>query len=192
MTRPGIVAIGASLGGLQAVSRLLAALPAGLPVPVVVVQHRGKGPDQGLVALLQGHTGLAVVEGEDKTLLAPGTVYIAASDYHLLVEAPGAIALSTDAPVRFARPSIDVLFETVADAYGAAALAVLLTGASADGAAGLARIKACGGRAIVQDPATAECGTMPAAGIAAAAVDDILALDRIGAHIVALVEGRRT
>lgn len=192
MTRPGIVAIGASLGGLQAVSRLLAGLPAGLPVPVVVVQHRGAGPDQGLVALLQGHTGLTVVEGEDKTLLAPGTVYIAASDYHLLVEAPGAIALSTEAPVRFARPSIDVLFETVADAYGAAAVAVLLTGASADGAAGLARIKARGGRAIVQDPATAECATMPAAGIAAAPVDDILALDRIGAHIVALVEGRRT
>ncbi len=190
--RPEIVAIGASLGGLQAVARILGGLPPGLPVPIVVVQHRGTGPDQGLVELLQGHTGLAVVEGEDKALLAPGTVYVAASDYHLLVEEPGAIALSTDAPVRYARPSIDVLFETVADAYGPAALAVLLTGASADGAAGLARIKACGGRAVVQDPATAECATMPAAGIAAAEVDDILPLDRIGAYIVALVEGRRT
>ena len=109
----------------------------------------------------------------------------------LLVEAPGAIALSTEAPVHFARPSIDVLFETAAEAYGAGVLAVLLTGASADGAAGLAHVKALGGRAIVQDPATAECATMPAAGIAAAPVDYILPLDRIADHIVTLVEGRR-
>ena len=107
------------------------------------------------------------------------------------MEAGGWLALSTDEPVRSARPSIDVLFETAADAYGPALLGVLLTGASADGAAGLAHVKARGGRAIVQDPATAECATMPAAGIAAAAVDYILPLERIGEYLVSLVEGTR-
>ena len=107
------------------------------------------------------------------------------------MEERGSLALSTDGPVRSARPSIDVLFETAAEAYGPALVGVLLTGASADGAAGLARVKARGGRAIVQDPATAECATMPAAGIAAAPVDYILPLERIGDHLVSLVEGTR-
>lgn len=191
-TKPDIVAIGTSLGGLHALITVLGQLPSTLPVPIVAVQHRGTASDGGgLVDMLRDHTPLQVVEAEDKAQLVPGTVYVAAPDYHLLVEAPGAIALSTEAPVRSARPSIDVLFETAAEAYGDGVLAVLLTGASADGAEGLARVKALGGRAIVQDPATAECATMPAAGIAAAPVDYILALDRIGGHILTLVEGRR-
>ena len=189
--RPEVITVGASLGGLHAILTLLRHLPAALPVPILVVQHRGAMSEGGLIALLQEHTALKVVEAEDKTALKPGTVYVAAPDYHLLVEEPGAIALSTEGPVRAARPSIDVLFETAAEAYGAGVLAVLLTGASADGAAGLARIKAAGGRAIVQDPATAECATMPAAGIAAAPVDYILPLESIGEYLVTLVEGRR-
>lgn len=189
--RPEIVAIGTSLGGLNAILTILGQLPASLPVPVLVVQHRGPASTGGLVEMLREHTPLQVLEAEDKAALAGGTVYVAAPDYHLLVEAPGAIALSTDAPVRSARPSIDVLFETAAEAYGAGVLAVLLTGASADGADGLARVKALGGRVIVEDPATAECATMPAAGIAAAPVDYILPLDRIGGHVLSLVEGRR-
>ena len=189
--RPEVITVGASLGGLHAILTLLRHLPAALPVPILVVQHRGAMSEGGLIALLQEHTALKVVEAEDKTALKPGTVYVAAPDYHLLVEEPGAIALSTEGPVRAARPSIDVLFETAAEAYGAGVLAVLLTGASADGAAGLARIKAAGGRAIVQDPATAECATMPAAGIAAAPVDYILPLESIGEYLVTLVEGTR-
>jgi two-component system chemotaxis response regulator CheB len=132
-----------------------------------------------------------VVEAEDKMALEAGIVYLAPADYHLLVEERGRLALSVDPPVRSARPSIDVLFETAADAYGAALLGVLLTGASADGADGLARVKALGGRAIVEDPSTAECRTMPAAGLAATAVDYVLPLRDIGSHVVTLVEGTR-
>jgi two-component system chemotaxis response regulator CheB len=189
--RPEVITVGTSLGGLHAITTLLRAIPASLPVPILIVQHRATTSDEGLVALLQDQTALTVVEAEDKVPLAAGTVYLAAPDYHLLVEAPGEVALSTDAPLRSARPSIDVLFETAAEAYGAGVLGVLLTGASADGASGLARIKALGGRAIVQDPATAECATMPAAGIAAAPVDYILPLESIGEYLVTLVEGTR-
>ena len=160
-------------------------------MPIVIVQHRGPASDKGLVDVLQRHTELTVTEAEDKTALEPATVFVAPADYHLLVEARGLLALSTEGPVHSARPSIDVLFETAADAYGPALVGVLLTGASADGAVGLARIKARGGRAIVQDPATAECATMPAAGIAATAVDYILPLERIGDHLVSLAEGTR-
>jgi two-component system chemotaxis response regulator CheB len=189
--RPEVITVGTSLGGLHAITTMLRAMPANLPVPILIVQHRSTTSDEGLVTVLQDQTALKVVEAEDKVPLAAGTVYIAAPDYHLLVEAPGEVALSTDAPLRSARPSIDVLFETAAEAYGAGVLGVLLTGASADGASGLARIKALGGRAIVQDPATAECATMPAAGIAAAAVDYILPLETIGEYLVTLVEGTR-
>jgi two-component system chemotaxis response regulator CheB len=185
------VAVGTSLGGLNALAAVLSVLPRDLPVPIVIVQHRGTASDGSLADVLQDHTALRVVEAEDKVRLEPSTVYVAPPDYHLLIEDRESLALSTEGPVRSARPSIDVLFESAADAYGPALLGVLLTGASADGAAGIARIKALGGRAIVQDPATAECATMPAAAIAAAAVDYVLPLERIGPHLVSLVEGTR-
>jgi two-component system chemotaxis response regulator CheB len=188
---PELIAVGTSLGGLAALLEVFRTLPATLPVPVVMVQHRGPTAETTLVDMLSRGTALSVVEAEDKVEMAPGTVYIAPADYHLLVETRGTLALSTEAPVRSARPSIDVLFESAADAYRDRVLGVLLTGASADGAAGLARIKQLGGCAIVQDPVTAECATMPAAGIAATAVDYILPLDRIGAHLMGLVEGSR-
>jgi two-component system chemotaxis response regulator CheB len=192
MTAPRLVAVGTSLGGLNALTVLLGALPATFAVPVVIAQHRTPSPDGGgLVQLLQDHARLTVIEADDKMALEPGTVYLAPADYHLLIEEDGLLALSTDPPVWSARPSIDVLFQTAADAYGPAAVGVLLTGASADGAAGLAAVKGRGGRVIVQDPATAECRTMPAAGLAATAVDYVLPLARIGEHLVTLVEGSR-
>ena len=193
MTAPELVAIGTSLGGLNALSALLAGLPPGLAVPIVIVQHRAISSDGGgLAQLLQEHTPLTVVEAEDKMPIESGTVYLAPADYHLLIESRGLLALSTDPPVRAARPSIDVLFETAADAYREGVLGVLLTGASADGARGLAAIKAHGGRAIVQDPETAEARTMPAAALSATAVDYVLPLSKIGEHLVTLVEGTRT
>ena len=192
MTAPAMIAIGTSLGGLSALSRLLASLPAGFTVPLAVVQHRAAAPDQGrLTEVLQEYTAVRVIEAEDKMAIEPGVLYLAPADYHLLVEERGLLALSTDAPVRSARPSIDVLFETAADAYGPELLAVLLTGASADGAAGIAAVKGRGGRAIIEDPATAECRTMPAAALAGTAVDYVLPLGEIGAHLVTLVQGTR-
>ena len=192
MKRPELVAVGTSLGGLSALTTLLGALPENFPVPITIVQHRTISPaGGGLAKLLQETTRLTVVEAEDKMALEPGKIYLAPADYHLMIEEPGRLALSTDAPVRAARPSIDVLFQTAADAYRDALLGVVLTGASADGAEGLAAVKAYGGRAIVEDPATAECRTMPAAAIAATAVDYVLPLERIGGHLVTLVEGTR-
>jgi len=192
MKAPELVAVGTSLGGLNALTALLQALPGQFRVPIVIVQHRTVSPDGGgLTQLLQDYAKLRVVEADDKMAMEPSTVYIAPADYHLLIEERGMLALSTDAPVRSARPSIDVLFQTAADAYGTALLGVLLTGASADGAEGLAAVKARGGRAIVEDPSTAECRTMPAAGLAATAVDYVLPLSKIGDHLVTLVEGTR-
>jgi two-component system chemotaxis response regulator CheB len=188
---PELIAVGTSLGGLTALLEVLRTLPATFPIPIVMVQHRGATAETTLVDMLSRGTQLRVVEAEDKVEMAAGTVYVAPPDYHLLVEERGTLALSTEGPVRSARPSIDVLFESAADAYRDRVLGVLLTGASADGAAGLARIKSLGGGVIVQDPATAECATMPAAGIAATAVDYILSLAQIGAHVMSLVEGTR-
>lgn len=187
-----LVAIGTSLGGLNALTALLGALPAKFSVPIVIVQHRTVSPDGGgLAKLLQEHSRLEIVEAEDKMAIERGSVYLAPADYHLMIESRGMLALSTDAPVRAARPSIDVLFQTAADAYRDALLGVLLTGASADGAEGLASVKAYGGRAIVEDPATAECRTMPAAALATTAVDYVLPIGKIGEHLVTLVEGTR-
>ena len=181
-----VIAIGTSWGGLDAVSRLLDAMHADVHQPIIVAQHRGIDAEAGMLAhLLQGHTRRLVSDPDDKTPLEADHVYLGPPDYHLLVE-DGHLALSTDAPVRFARPSIDVLFESVADAYGPRAVGVVLTGANNDGAAGLARIKDLGGVAIVQDPATSERRTMPDAAIAATDADAILPLDEIAPFLYGL------
>jgi two-component system, chemotaxis family, protein-glutamate methylesterase/glutaminase len=191
IARPELIVIGTSLGGLHALTTLLRELPESMTVPVAVVQHRSPGDGGRLASVLQDHTRLRVVEAEDKMPLTPATVYLAPADYHLLIEAKGLLALSTDAPVRSARPSIDVLFETAAEAYGGDLIAVLLTGASADGADGLAAVKAHGGYAIVEDPASAECATMPRAALAATKVDYVVALPQIGTQLMTLLEGTR-
>jgi two-component system chemotaxis response regulator CheB len=181
-----IIAIGTSWGGLDAVSRLLDAMHQDVHQPIIVAQHRGIDAEAGMLAhLLQGHTRRLVSDPDDKTPLEADHVYLGPPDYHLLVE-DGHLALSTDAPVRYARPSIDVLFESVADAYGPRAVGVVLTGANNDGAAGLARIKDLGGVAIVQDPATSERRAMPDAAIAATDADAILTLDEIGPFLYGL------
>jgi len=186
MTPLELVAIGASWGGLSAIERVLESLPAGFAAAVVIVLHRQRGNDGRLAELLAGRCALNVAEAEDKQALDPGLVLLAPPDYHLLVE-PGAIALSVDERVQFSRPSVDVLLHSAADAYGERAAGVVLTGANADGAAGLARIVARGGVAIVQDPATAERREMPAAALAATPTAHVLALDQIGPLRVDLV-----
>ncbi|MEX2211594.1 MAG: chemotaxis protein CheB [Gaiellaceae bacterium] len=186
MSDYALVVVGASLGGLAAVSELLAQLPDELDAAVVLAQHRAAEAPRGeLERLLQLHTDRKVVEVSDKDPIEPRHVYLAPPDYHVLVE-PGSFALSTEARVMYARPSIDVLFESAADAYGERAIGIVLTGANADGAAGLARIKAVGGVAIAQDPATAQAPVMPAAVLKATAVDAVLPVGEMGAFLRSL------
>jgi two-component system chemotaxis response regulator CheB len=162
-----VVAIGASWGGLAALKAVLGELPADFGAPVVVVQHRmSSGDDELLPNLLNTASPLYVHEATDKCRLVPGEVLIAPPSYHLLVE-PGEIALSSDAPVQFSRPSIDVLLESASEAYRERAVGVILTGANEDGAEGLAAIRRRGGVAIVQDPADAIRAEMPQAALAA-------------------------
>lgn len=184
-----IVVLGASLGGVRALHVLLAGLPNHFPLPVAVVLHRGSDSDDTLRAVLQKESALRVKEAEDKEIIQPGLVYLSPADYHLLIEA-GSLALSTDAPVAYARPSINVLFESAAEAYGVEAIGVVLTGASRDGAQGLAKIKERGGFAIVQEPATAESAVMPRAAIAASKVDRVLPISKIAPFLVYLVNQR--
>jgi two-component system, chemotaxis family, protein-glutamate methylesterase/glutaminase len=174
-----LIAIGTSWGGLDALSRLLEQLHADVHQPIVVAQHRSVDSERGMLPrLLQHHTRRLVSDPDDKTPLEADHVYLSPPDYHLLVE-DGHLALSTDAPVQFARPSVDVLFESVAAAYGRSAVGIVLTGANADGAAGLAAIKDHGGVAIVQEPEDAERRTMPDAALAATTTDAVLRLDDI-------------
>ena len=174
-----VIVVGTSWGGLDAVSRLLDDLHDDVHQPIVVVQHRAADSTDGVLAsLLATRTRRTVCDPDDKTALEPDHVYLGPPDYHVLVE-NGHLALSTDAPVRFARPSIDVLFESVADAYGHKAVGIVLTGANADGARGLSLIKERGGVAIVQDPETSEKRTMPDAALSATIADAVLPLEEI-------------
>lgn len=185
-----IVAVGTSWGGLHALTTLVAGLPATWGLPVVVVQHRSREARSLLAELLQPHTALPVCEAEDKQPLDGGQVLIAPADYHLLVER-GHLSLSTDALVRHSRPSIDVMLESAADSYGPAAIGIVLTGANADGAAGLARLAARGGYAIVEDPARAESPQMPQAALRAVPGARVLPLDEIAPHLVSLTAPQR-
>jgi two-component system chemotaxis response regulator CheB len=170
---------------LEAVSLLLDGLHDDVHQPIVVAQHRSVESDSGLASLLALHTRRIVSDPDDKTPLERDHVYISPPDYHVLVE-DGHLALSTDAPVQYARPSVDVLFESVADEYGPRAVGIVLTGANSDGAAGLARIKDRGGVAIVQEPSTSLRRTMPDAAIAATTADAILPLEEIPAFLYGL------
>ena len=183
-----LVVVGTSWGGLAALRTLVGALPASFRMAVTLVQHRHKDSDHVLRALLQERSPLVVCEVEDKMPLEEGHIYVAPPDYHTLVE-PGHYALSTEAPVRFSRPSIDVTFNSAADAYGHRVVGVVLTGANQDGATGLQRISELGGLAIIQDPKTAESATMPAAAQKAVPRARVMSLARIGEYLASLPSG---
>ncbi|HVF41237.1 MAG TPA: chemotaxis protein CheB [Gemmatimonadaceae bacterium] len=184
--RPSIVVVGASWGGLAALSRLIGGLPADFGLPMVVVQHRSRHADNLLAVLLQDISALPVLDVEDKESLDPGRVYIAPANYHLLVE-DGYLSLTTDALVKFSRPSIDVTFTSAADAYLNRAVGVVLTGANDDGARGLRYIVDRGGQAIVQDPATAESPVMPEAARRAVPEAAVLPLEEIAVHLTRML-----
>lgn len=172
------IGIGASMGGTAALEVLLPALPPDLPAAVTLVFHRAQGSDQTLGLFLRRYCRLPVEEAQDKTPIRHGCLYFAPADYHLLVEG-NHFALSTEAAVSYARPSIDVLFESAAETYGKNVVGIVLTGVGQDGAAGLAAIKRHGGLTIVQEPETAEYAGMPHAAVTPGMVDQMLALDRI-------------
>jgi two-component system chemotaxis response regulator CheB len=159
------VVIGASAGGVEALSVLLPAIPRSYGGAVFVVLHLPRDRRSLLVDIFGPKCVLTVREAEDKEPVAPGTIYFAPSDYHLLVDRGPALALSTDAPVNFSRPSIDVLFEAAADVYGPRLLGVILTGANDDGAAGLEAVSRAGGTTCVQEPSTAYASLMAEAAI---------------------------
>ena len=173
-----LVVVGASTGGLKALQTLLSSLPAEFPLPIAIVQHRG-ADSESLSGFLRESSKLRVKEPEDKEPIESGTVYLAPRDYHLLIE-NGSFALSTESPVAYARPSIDVLFESAADEYEDRSIGVILTGANRDGARGLRKIKNHGGLTIVESPDSAKCREMPDSAIALSPVDWILPLEEIG------------
>jgi two-component system chemotaxis response regulator CheB len=183
------VVIGVSSGGVRALKILLGALPADFPLPVMVVQHISPDAGNGMAKLLNDWSAIHVKEADEQEEILPATVYLAPPNYHLLVEREGRLSLSADPPVSFARPSVDVLFESAAEVYGRGLIGVVLTGANFDGARGAKAIKARGGRVVVQDPADAEAPQMPAAALAAVPADHVLPLADIAPLLQRLAGG---
>lgn len=182
------VVIGTSSGGFNALKTILPALPVNFPLPVIVVQHLAAHTDSYWVNLLNSLCNLQVKEADEKEPLQPGVVYTAPPNYHLLVQSDETLALTVDEKVNFARPSIDVLFETAAGVYQNALIGVVLTGANNDGAKGLKAIKDRGGLTIVQDPLLAESSYMPAAAITAASPHYVLPLTQIADLLIKKAE----
>ncbi len=182
-----VLAIAGSAGGLEALKLVLGALPADFPWPVIALLHTSAGyRDTWLGTLLEPCCALPVREAHARLPLEGGIVYLAPAGYHLLVEQDLRFSLSVDEKVSYVRPSADVLFESLAEACGAGAVGVILTGANEDGAAGLAAIRARGGLGIVQDPRDARAPQMPQAALQLAGADQVLRLDQIGPALAAL------
>jgi two-component system chemotaxis response regulator CheB len=173
------VAIGASAGGVEVLSVLLSSLPASCRASFIIVIHIPRERPSLLPDVFGAKCVLPVREAEDKEPVQPGTVYFAPPDYHLLVDRGPAFALSSDEPVHFSRPSIDVLFDSAADIYGERLLGLILTGANQDGAEGLAAIGRAGGRTVVQEPGGAAVPFLPEAALRAGPVDFVLSLAQL-------------
>jgi two-component system chemotaxis response regulator CheB len=186
--RVGAIAIGASAGGVEALSTVLPALPRELDAPVFVVLHLPRERPSLLVDIFRHKCEFSVREAADKEGAQAGTIYFAPPDYHLLVDRGPSLALSVDEPVHFSRPSIDVLFESAADVYGARLLGIVLTGGNEDGAAGLAAVRAAGGYTVVQDPEEAQMPYMPQSALKQVTPDFVLRLGEIATLLRALPE----
>ena len=186
-----ILAVASSAGGVSALRELFGALPANLPVPVVVVQHLDPRHETVIAEVVGRHTPLTVKLAEADETVKAGVVYVAPPNRHLLVDAQGTLSLSQSAMVHFVRPSADLLFESVAGAFGAGVIACVLTGTGSDGAMGVRAVKARGGTVIAEDPATAEFNSMPEAAIATGDVDFVLPLEEIADVVAGLVDAGR-
>jgi len=173
------IVIGVSSGGMNALKYLFSTLPADYRIPIIIVQHVSARSDNDWIKLLNAKSNLSIKEADEKEKIETGNVYIAPSNYHLMIEKDKTFSLTVDEYVNFARPSIDVLFESAAEAYKKKLIGIVLTGSNNDGTKGIKRIKECGGLAIIQDPKTAESPNMPASAIAAVQPDYILSLEKI-------------
>ena len=182
------VVMGVSAGGFKALRIILPMFPQNFPCPVIIVHHRMATEDNFFVNSLNSISKLIVKEAKDKEKLKIGKIYIAPGNYHLLVEKDQTLSLSVDEPVCYARPSIDVLFETAARAFGSHLIGTILTGASCDGSNGIRTIKANNGLTIAQDPITAEVNLMPCSAIATQCIDFVLSLEDIPSFITGLLE----
>ena len=180
-----MIVIGGSWGGCDALGEILRRLPRDFALPVVVVLHRHRESEGLLQPVLQRTSALPVVEPEDKTIVEPGYVYICPPDYHLTLQG-NYFSLIADELVNFARPSIDVLFESAAEWYRERTIAVVLSGGGSDGAAGAARIQAAGGRVIVQNPESAVMASMPAAALARPGPRDVYEVPAIAELLIRL------
>ncbi len=190
MNQFDIVAIGASAGGLKALSEVLSGLPAELPVPILIVQHLDPRHKSLMAEILQRHCKMKVKEAVHDETIQKSIIYIAPPNKHMLVS-DGKIALTSSAFVHFTRPSIDLLFESVAADFGDRAIGVILTGTGRDGSMGIKAIKERGGTTIAQDEATSEHFGMPQAAISTGAIDFILPLQDIPPAITALISGEQ-
>lgn len=184
-----MVAIGGSAGSLEVVLKIVAQLPPSTGAALVLVMHRKHASDSILANILAARTSLHVKEVEDKESLLPGTIYIAPPDYHLLLEDQQNFSLDSSEKVHYSRPSIDVTFESVAETFGEQAIGILLSGANADGAAGLLKIKEAGGYTIAQDPASAEVGFMPQQALFLDAAHAVVAADKLPLYLKKLLTG---
>lgn len=184
--RCGLLIIGGSAGSFDVILELLSYLRTDLPFPVIIVLHRKNNSQSNLTDLFNSKTKLEVKEAEEKETLSAGDVYIAPADYHLLIEKDKTLSLDFSEKVNYSRPSIDVTFETAAEAYGPKLVCMLLSGASSDGTEGLKTVKRYGGTVIVQNPLTAKVGYMPGQAIAGVDVDHIIDEKEIGILINSL------
>lgn len=180
LTRYQLIVIGGSAGSAAALTELLPVFPIDYPLPIVVAQHLHPWQDDSFVERYVGRCAMRVKVADEKEPVQAGSIYFAPANYHLLIEDDQTFSLSIDEKVNYARPAIDILFESAADAYAPGLVGVILTGANNDGAAGLRLIKQKGGLAIVQDPKTADSAYMPRAAIEAARADYVLAVPDIG------------
>ncbi len=187
MNRFEAVVIGSSAGGIQALSTVLSALPSEFPLPIIIVQHLHPESGAYLAKIFASKCPLKIKQADEKEKIKKGVVYLAPPNYHLLIESDKTLSLSVDPHVHYARPSVDVLFETAIYAYRDKLISIILTGANGDGSIGVKKIKHKGGYVIVQDPATAEAEAMPNAAIAATNVDKVLPLKQIGPYLLQLV-----
>lgn len=186
MSRVDAIVMGASAGGVSALLTVLGMLPDGFRIPVICVLHLPDDRESHLAEVFARKLRRPVCEARDKEAIEAGMIYVATPGYHLSVERDLSLSLSQEDRVHYSRPSIDILFDSAADAYGSTLAGVLLTGANEDGASGLARISERGGLTIVQDPAQAQVSTMPAAALALHRPGHILPLSGIGHLLVTL------